>query len=55
MDKSGSGSVVGIATALGLDGAGIESWWGARFSVPVQTGPEATKPPVQGVKGLSRG
>ena len=37
----GSGSVVGIATAYGLDGSGIESQWGARFSAHVQTGPEA--------------
>jgi hypothetical protein len=35
------GSVVGIATAYGLDCPGIESRWGARFSAPVQTGPEA--------------
>jgi len=35
------GSVIGIATAYGLDGPGIESQWGARFSEPVQTGPEA--------------
>jgi len=34
----GSGSVVGIATGYRLDGPGIESWWGARFSAPVQTG-----------------
>ena len=32
---------VGIATAYGLDGPGIEFQWGARFSAPVQTGPEA--------------
>ena len=31
---------VGIATAYGLDGPGIESRWGARFSAHVQTGPE---------------
>jgi hypothetical protein len=37
----GSGSVVGIATGYVLDGPGIESRWGARFSVPVQTGPGA--------------
>jgi len=37
--KSGSGSSVGIATGYGLDGPGIESRWGARFSAPVQTGP----------------
>ena len=29
---------VGIATCYGLDGPGIESQWGARFSAPVQTG-----------------
>jgi len=29
------------ATAYELDGPGIESWWGARFSAPVQTSPEA--------------
>jgi len=29
------------ATGYGLDGPGIECRWGARFSVPVQTGPEA--------------
>ena len=32
-------SSVGIATRYGLDGPGIESRWGARFSTPVQTGP----------------
>jgi len=37
----GPGSVVGIATGYGLDGMGIESRWGARFSAPVQTGPGA--------------
>ena len=37
----GPGSVVGIATGYGLDGPGIESRWGARFSAPVQTGPGA--------------
>jgi len=30
-----------MATHYGLDGPGIESWWGARFSTPVQTGPGA--------------
>jgi len=37
----GCDSSVGIATRYGLDGPGIESRWGARFSAPVQTGPEA--------------
>ena len=30
-----------VANGYGLDGLGIESWWGARFSAPVQTGPGA--------------
>ena len=34
-------NVVDIATGYGLDGPGIESRWGARFSAPVQTGPGA--------------
>jgi hypothetical protein len=37
----GQESAVGIATCYVLDGSGIESQWGARFSVPVQTGPAA--------------
>ena len=32
---------VGIAARYGLDGPGIESRWGARFSALIQTGPEA--------------
>ena len=39
--KCGPGSVVGIATAYWLEGPGIESRLGARFSALVQTGPEA--------------
>jgi len=39
--QRGPGSVVSIATGYGLDGPGIESRWGARFSAPVQTGPGA--------------
>jgi hypothetical protein len=34
----GPGSSVGIANDYGLDGPGIETHWGARFSAPVQTG-----------------
>jgi len=34
-------SVDGIATGYKLDGPGIESWGGAIFSAPVQTGPGA--------------
>jgi hypothetical protein len=36
---SGPSSSVSIATGYRLDGPGIESRWGARFSAPVQTGP----------------
>ena len=39
--ESGSGTVTSIATGYGLDGLGIESQWGAKFSAPVQTGPGA--------------
>jgi hypothetical protein len=35
------GSSDGIATRYGLDGPGIESRWGAKFSEPLQTGSEA--------------
>ena len=38
---SGPGNVVSIATSYRLDDPGIESRWGVRFSVPVQTGPGA--------------
>jgi hypothetical protein len=37
----GRRSSVRIVTDNGLDGPGIESQWGTRFSVPVQTGPGA--------------
>ena len=41
MISHGPGSIVGIVTGYGLDGPGIESRWGARFSAPIQTGPRA--------------
>ena len=34
-------SSVGIATRYGLDGPGIESWWGRDFSASAQDGPGA--------------
>ena len=37
----GRDSSVGISTGYGLDGPGIESRWGARFSAPHQNGPGA--------------
>ena len=41
IDRSGPGSVVGIATGHGLEGPETESRWVARFSAPVHTGPGA--------------
>ena len=40
LSDGGPGSAVVIATDYGLEGPGIKSRW-ARFSAPVQTGPEA--------------
>jgi len=40
-EKHGVGSVVGMVTGYGLDGPGIESQWGVRFTTPIQTGPGA--------------
>jgi len=37
----GRDSSVSIPTRYGLDGPGIESRWGARYSAPVQAGPAA--------------
>jgi hypothetical protein len=39
LESVGRDSSVGIATRYRLDGPGIESRWGARFSAPVETGP----------------
>jgi len=41
----GRDSSVGIATRYGLDGPGIESHWGVRYSAPVHTGPGAHPAP----------
>jgi len=30
---------IAVVTDYGLNGPGIESWWGARFSAPTQSGP----------------
>jgi hypothetical protein len=51
----GRDSEVGIATHYILGCPGIESRWGARFSVHIQTGSGANPPPIQWVPGLSRG
>jgi len=47
---------MGRDSAVELDGPGIESRWGARFSAPVQTGPGANPTPcTMGTGSLSRG
>jgi len=51
--NGGRCSSVGIATSYGLDGPGIESRWGARFSAPFQTDPEAH--PATCAVGAERG
>jgi hypothetical protein len=49
----GPGSVVGIATAYGLDGPGIESRWGRDFPHLSRPALRLTQPPVQWVPLLS--
>ena len=53
--KVGPGSVVGIATAYGLDGPEIESGWGEDFPHLSRPALRLTQPPVQWVSGLSPG
>jgi hypothetical protein len=54
MGQRSRDSSVGIATRNGLDGPGIESWWGRDFphkSIPAL---RPTQLPIQWVLGLSR-
>jgi hypothetical protein len=48
----GRDSLVGVATRYGMDGSGIESWWGTRFSTPVQTDIDPEALPVSYTKGI---
>jgi hypothetical protein len=54
-EPGGPGSSVGIETGYGLDGPGIESWWGRDLSHTSRPALRPTQPPVQWVPGLSRG
>jgi hypothetical protein len=51
----GPDSSVGIATAYGLDGPGIDSRLGRDFPHLSRLALRPTQPPVQWVPGLSRG
>jgi hypothetical protein len=50
--KHGPGSVVGTATAYGLDGPGIESRWRRDFPHLFRPVLRPTQPPVQWVPSL---
>jgi hypothetical protein len=46
-DAMGRDSAVGIATRYGLDGPGVEFWWGQDFPYPPRPALGPTQPPIQ--------
>jgi hypothetical protein len=50
-----SDSSARVATRYGLDGPGIESWWGRDFPHPPRPALGPTRPPIQWAPGLSQG
>jgi len=48
----GQDSVVSIAALCGLDGLGIESWWGQDFFHLSRMALGPTQPPIQWVPGF---
>jgi len=55
IDVVGRDSAVVKTTHYGLDGPGIESWWGQDFLDPSRPALGPTWPPIQWVPGLSQG
>ena len=52
--RVGRDSSVGIATRYGLEGPGIESWWGRDFLHPSRPALGPTHPPIPWMPGHSR-
>jgi hypothetical protein len=51
----GQDSSVGTVTHYGLDGPGIETWWGRDFPHPSRLALGPTQPPIQGAQGFCWG
>ena len=50
----GEDSAVSVETCYGLDGLGIDSWWGRDFLQPSTPALGPTQPPIQWILGLLR-